>query len=44
MLLAREVGPDEHRKAEKQMEKVNENAGGEARKLVEEARRRVERG
>ena len=44
MMLAREVGPDEYRRAEKEMEKLNEGASKEVKRLVEEGRRRVERG
>ena len=44
MELGRQVGPDDFRRAEKDMEKINEKAMGEAKKLVEGARRGLEGG
>ena len=44
MALGKQVGPDDLRRAEKEMEKVNERAMGEAKKLVEGARRGLEGG
>ena len=42
MELAKKVLPDELKKAEREMEKVNERAGGEVKKVVEEAKKRLE--
>ena len=44
MELAKKVGPDAMRRAEKQMEKVNEKANAEVKKVVDEARKRLEGG
>lgn len=44
MELGRLVGPDELRRAEREVEKVNEGAVGEARRLVEGCRRGLEGG
>ena len=44
MELARKVGPDDLKRAERDMEKVNEKATGEVKKVVEEARKRLEGG
>lgn len=39
--LGRMVGPDELRRAEREVDKVNEGAVAEAKKVVEEGKRRV---
>ena len=39
MQLGKQVSEDDSRRAEKEMEKINERATGEAKKLVEGARR-----
>lgn len=44
MELGKQVGPDDSRRAEKEMEKINERAMGEAKKLVEGARRGLDGG
>lgn len=44
MELGKQVGPDDARRAEKEMEKINERAMGEAKKLVEGARRGLDGG
>ena len=44
MELVKKVGPDDLKRAEREMEKVNERATGEVKKVVEEARRRLEGG
>ncbi|KAL9126220.1 MAG: hypothetical protein Q9217_004700 [Psora testacea] len=42
MELAKKVGPDDLKRAEREMEKVNERATGAVKKVVEDARRRLE--
>ncbi|KAL9611022.1 MAG: hypothetical protein Q9167_004303 [Letrouitia subvulpina] len=42
--LAQKVGPDQRRRAEKQMEKMNENANAEVKRMVEEKRRALGEG
>ena len=44
MELGKQVGPDDSRRAEKEMERINERAMGEAKKLVEGARRGLDGG
>lgn len=44
MELGRLVGPDELRRAEREVERVNEGAVGEARGMVEGCRRGLEGG
>lgn len=44
MELGKQVGPDDARRAEKEMEKINERAMGEAKKLVDGARRGLDGG
>ena len=44
MELTGKVGPDNMRRAKTRMEGVSERAGGEAKKVVEEVRKRLERG
>ena len=39
--VGRLVGPDELRRAEKEMEKANEGAVAQAKKMIEEGKRRV---
>lgn len=44
MELGKRVGPDKVRRAEKEMEGVNERAVADVKKVVEEKRRGLERG
>ena len=39
--IGKMVGPDELRRAEKEMEKVNEGAVAEAKKIIEEGKKKV---
>ena len=41
LALGKMVGPDELRRAEKEMEKVNEGAVAEAKKMIEEGKKKV---
>lgn len=44
MELTGKVGPDNMRRAKTRMEGVNEKAGAEAKKMVEDVKKRLERG